>query len=284
VAGAKLGRAVAIKELFVGSPSDVASAQSLTFYVGNPPRQMQIFSGIAIPNWDSQLRLDFEDVRIHFNVSAPDGNYPDDWGYTATVSLAHIDSADNDFTFLTDQCKVVKADDGELQLIVTIAVLGEPAHLVRFSYHVEVLSNIPVQGTVFGSIRWNKFFGTPSVAVGSGAPMFKVGPATYWPGAPLGGVGGPAGWIWDGAFTIDTSTPPTPAGDYFIVPYAITGLPLNQPLTIRPDLLPGTLDGPPATYSPNPSFAPDAVPVTLTASAPSAVNVDFEMTFASEPA
>jgi len=37
---------------------------------------------------------------------APDGDFPNDWGFTATASPAHVDSADNDFTFLTDQCFV----------------------------------------------------------------------------------------------------------------------------------------------------------------------------------
>jgi hypothetical protein len=261
-------------------PDEVASPRSLTFFVGNPPRQMQIFSGIAIPNWDSQELLDFKDVLVHFNVPAPDGNFPDDWEYTATASLAHIDaSGDNDFTFLTEECQVLKDENtGELLLYVKIAVLGSPAHLVRFSYHVEVLSKVPVQGSIFGTIRWNSAFGDLG-----GGPMFKVGPATFV-AAGLGG-GGFTGWVWDDQFTIETPEHPKHVGNMWLVPYSITGLPLNRDLNIRPDLLPGTLIGLPAGFDPNPAFAPISYPVTLTPSAPAAVGIDFEMTFsASRPA
>src|SRR5690348_10941854 len=138
--------------LHTGQPNEVSSPGHLTFFVGNPPRQMQIFSGIAIANWDSQERLDFADVFVHLNVPTP-GRYPDDWEYTATTSLAHIDAdGDEDFTFLTDECSVVADENtGELGLYAKIAVLGTPAHLVRFSYHIEVLSKIPVQGLVMGT-------------------------------------------------------------------------------------------------------------------------------------
>jgi hypothetical protein len=265
------------RTLRVAYPEEVASPQSLTFYVGNPPRQMQIFSGIAIPDWDSQLKFDPLDVFVHFNVDAPDGNFPDDWGYTATASLAHIDAADDDFTVAIDECDVFKSVAGELVLHVNIGVLGTPAHLRRFSYHVEVLSKIPVQGSIFGTIRWNKSFGDPFPSVLEGAPMFKVGPATFEPGGF--GVGLPV-WVWEDQFTIETSVPPQLVGDKWLVPYSITGLPLSQDLNIRPDLLPGTLNGPPMGFDSNPAFAPISYPVTLTPSAPSAMGIDFEMIFA----
>ena len=139
-------------------PNQVASPKHLTFYVGSPPREMQIFTGIAIPNWDSQAKLDFADVLIHFNVPAP-GRFPDDWDYTATVSVASIMSDDIGFTFATDQCAAtVDENTGELLLYVRIAVAGSPAVLNRFSYHVEILSKVPVQGAIMGTITRSKRF------------------------------------------------------------------------------------------------------------------------------
>ncbi|HEY3132527.1 MAG TPA: hypothetical protein VGL91_23970 [Acidobacteriota bacterium] len=254
-------------------PNEVSSPRSLTFYVGNPPRQMQIFSGIAIPEWDSQKRLDYEEVLVHFNVPAPQGNYPGDWEYTATTSLASVRAdAEEDFTFATEECSVLADENtGELLLYAKIAVLGEPAVLSRFSYHVEVLSKIPVPGMVLGSIRWKDFYGDPVTSVINGGAMFKVGPATL---KPL-----PAGWQWDAQFTIETSVAPQHIGKEWVVPYSITGLPINKALIIVPDLLPGTLAGPPGPFSPLSAFAPPFYDVKLTTAAPSEVGLDFEMTF-----
>jgi len=264
---------------------------------------MQIFSGIAIPGWWSDGSMDYLEVYVHFDVPAP-GHYPDDWEFTLTTSLASIDAdGDNDFSFATDECKMARADelDGlpagatdELVLYAKIAALGTPGYLNRFSYHAELLSTIPVQGTVAGTIRWSVKYGDPTNAVLGGAPMFRVGPATYDPGSGIGGGGGAApGFSWDPQYTVETTAPPQQIETTappplqrqreWAVPYVITGLPLDKPLEIRPDLLPGTLDGPRPPFTGGPGFAPPFQPITLTSSAPSAAPVDFEMVFGSGP-
>ena len=251
-----------------GYPDEVASAQSLSFYVGNPPQLMQIFSGIAIPSTDSQGSLDYEDVLVHLNVPAP-GEYPQDWDYTATVSLASVDSpGDATFTFATDECEVMSAaavlgagETDELVLHAKIAVRGSPAHVNRFSYHIEVLSKNPLQGAVLGTISWVDEYGEPSSAAFDDAQMFKVGTATHM---------------------IETSVAPQKVGRTWFVPYEIDGLPLDQPLDIVPSLLPGKLKRPdPDPFLPGEMFTPPFRLITLTTAVPSATNVDFVMTLPS---
>jgi hypothetical protein len=269
-------------DLFVSNPAEVSSHKRLVFFVGSPPREMQILSGIAIPMWDSQLRLDVAEIKVHFEQDKPPGDYPRDWEYTAMVSLAGINSEGEDFTFTADQCELrVNEGNNELFLWAQIAVLGEPAVLRRLSYHVEVISKLPIQGSIFGTIRWSADLGDPKH--GGPAPMFKVGPATYTAPPPLGGGGGggPYGWNWDAGMTIETSVKPElTSGNEWAVPYSISGLPLDLPLNITPDLLPDALNGPDhAKYGINPAFAPPSRPITLTAAVPSLTGVDFEMTF-----
>src|SRR5262249_9358135 len=128
--------------LFIKNKTQVASPKRLVFFVDSPPREMQILSGIAIPNWDSQEKLDYLEVFVHFDQDAPPGEIIQDWDYTATVSLAAIDSdADESFVFATDECELrVQPASRELMLWAKIGVLGDSASLNRFSYHVEILS------------------------------------------------------------------------------------------------------------------------------------------------
>jgi hypothetical protein len=268
-----------LMDLFTGNPDQVASARRLSFFVDNPPREMQIFSGIAIPMWDSQLKLDYADVFVHFEIDAPPGTINVDWEYTATISLASIGSdGEEDFTYATDECELaVHPGNNELMLKARIGVLGEPAVLYRFSYHVEVISKLPIVGAVFGTIRWNQMYGAPSQK--GSAPMFKVGPATYNAGGGLGAGGAKAGWNWDPDLTVLTNVAPINAAGEWAVPYALTGLPLDQPLNITPDLLDGALVGPPSPFQPLAAFAPPSHLITLTAATPSVVGADFEMTF-----
>lgn len=277
---------MAFPDLFVSNPAEVADHRKLIFYVDSPPREMQILSGIAIPMWDSKLRFDVAEIKVHFEQDKPPGDYPNDWKYTAMVALAGINSEGEDFTFTADECELrVNEANDELFLWVKIGVLGEPAVIRRVSYHVEVISELPIQGAILGTIRWSADYGDPKHS--GPAPMFKVGPATYNPPPPLGGSGGggPYGWSWDAGFTVETSvTPVLTSGNEWAVPYAISGLPLDVPLQIVPDLLPGALDGPnPVRYSPMPAFAPPSRPITLTAAAPSVTGVDFELVFPLAP-
>jgi hypothetical protein len=268
-------------DFFVSKPAQVSSPRRLVFFVDSPPREMQILSGIVRPSWDSQNNFDVEEINIHFEQDAPPGNYPEDWVYTATTSLAGLNSEGEDFTFTADECELrVWPANNELYLWAKIGVLGNPAVLRTFSYHVEVLSNLPIQGMIFGTIRWSADIGAPKN--GGPAPMFNVGPATFTPPPPLGsgGGGGPFGWNWDPAFTVVTSVTPVLAANEWIVPYIITGLPIDVLFTIMPQLIDGALDGPPpGKYGILPAYAPPSRPITLTAATPSVGGVDFEMTF-----
>jgi hypothetical protein len=261
-----------MKDLYVDNANEVASPKHLMFFVGGP-LEMQIFSGIAIPNWDSQLDFDSEQVRVHLGVPAPE-----DWDYTATISLSSISSSNNGFTFSMDNCIVDTDEIGNLTLSANITVQGEPAYLQSFSYHVEVLSNKKVQGSIFGTIRWSEVFGGP--AAPGGAPMFSIGPATY---NPVSGSGGTVGWTWDPKYTVSTSVAPLKSAGEWAVPYNIIGLPLNVAFTIVPQLIAGALDGPPFPYRGSPGFFPVSALITLTESTPSAIQ-DFDMIFTMPPA
>src|SRR5215472_4024760 len=153
---------MAFPDFSVSNPAEVLSPKKLVFFVDTPPREMQILSGIVIPMWDSQLKLDTAEIKVHFEQDKPPGNYPLDWKYTAIVSLAGINSEGQDFTFTADECELrVNESNNELYLWARIAVLGEPAVLRRLSYHVEVISMIPIQGSIFGTIRWSADIGDP---------------------------------------------------------------------------------------------------------------------------
>src|SRR3974390_1060603 len=177
-----------VVNFFVSNAAQVSSHRRLVFFVDSPPREMQILSGIVRPSWDSQNDFDVEEVNVHFEQDAPPGNYPNDWTYTATTSLAGLNSEGEDFTFTADECELrVWPANNELYLWAKIGVLGNPAVLRTFSYHIEVLSNLPIQGMIFGTIRWSADIGAPTNSGPS--PMFNVGPATYTPPPPLGGGG-----------------------------------------------------------------------------------------------
>jgi hypothetical protein len=242
-------------------PDEVSSPKHLVFFVDDPPKQMQIFSGIAIPMWDSEKLLDVADVLVHFGVTAPNGNPPVDWDFTATISLASAISNSDEFTFATDQCAViVDKNTRELMLFAQIAVKGDPVSvLARFSYHVEVLSKIPVTGVVKGTIRWHESWGAPDGNVQDGTlPMFQV--------------------KWDSAPAVFTTEAPAKLGTEWAVPYSLTGLPLDTSLSIVPELVPGALDGPPAGFS-SIEWTPPSSAVTLTLAQPIVDKQDFEMTF-----
>lgn len=250
-------------------PDEVATPKHLQFLVGDPPKLMQIFSGIAIPSWDSEKLLDYTDLLVHLGVPAPAGTQGKDWDFTATTSLAAIGNMGaGDFTFATNECTVLTAPamiDGkrvdELILYAKLAVQGDPFSLLgRISYHVEVLSEIPVVGAVRGTIRWLEQYGDPTSGVAMGAPpMFRL--------------------TCDAAPSVYTTEMPQKEHGYWSVPYAFLGLPLDQALTITPELMPGAFAGPPAGYLAGARVTPSSHTVTLTPAQPTVTNQDFEMTF-----
>jgi hypothetical protein len=244
----------------------------MIFYVGNPPRQMLIMSGIVRAFWNSRLKYDTEEVFVRLQQDKPPGDYPKDWEYTLTICLSGIDSQGQDFTFTADECELrVNPDNDELTLWARIGVLGEdPEAVLRtFSYHIEVISKTPILGAIFGTIRWAESLGAPHVS--GPAPMFKVGPTIFTPSV---------GWSWVPEFTVETSITPVLGGGEWAVPYAIFNLPLDTPLNIMPDLIAGALDGPPPQFgSGTVAFSPPMRSITLTTSQPSLTEVNFEMTF-----
>jgi hypothetical protein len=133
-------------------PRGVASPSRLAMFVGDPPRQLLIFSGVAQAEWDSGSDLDRTEVQVRLGATTT-ANF----GWTAQAALASISNEDSDFIFAVDDAFVdTDTDDVKdevLRLRVPIAVQGEPATLHRFSYTVHVLSD-PIQATISGTISW----------------------------------------------------------------------------------------------------------------------------------
>jgi hypothetical protein len=256
-------------------PQGVAGPSSISFFVGNPPRQMLIFSGVALANWDSQSDLDFAEARVKLGASSTEH-----FQYTSSVGLGSIYNEDSDFTFAADQAWVVAdSQTGELTLHVTLAVQGEPSVLNRFTYHVQVLSD-PIVASISGTIRWHEAFGDPTSAVLDGAsPMFRVVAGITVELPPVGGF---RQFRWDEHASGFTTAVPVKAGGMWAVPYLINHVPLGTQFEVRPDPS-AALAGPPPGYIGTPSFAPPVRIVELTPSWPAATGVDFEMSFNEEP-
>ena len=50
-------------------PKGVYIPSHLTVFVGDPPRQLLIFSGVALPEWKSGEDLDREEVRVRLGAT-----------------------------------------------------------------------------------------------------------------------------------------------------------------------------------------------------------------------
>jgi hypothetical protein len=257
-------------------PLGVANPTSLTMYVGDPPRELLIFNGTAIPEYRVGKDLEHREVRVRLGaiVAVP-------FVSTATASLATISNDNSDFIFATDTASVDIDTDGTLLLHVAIGGLGDPSELMRFSYQVHVLTD-PVTAKVSGLISWDRKFGDPTIAATKGGhPMFSVtaGQTVTTPGPPGATDGGFGGTVFEPASPPGFSTPPALTADRWVAAYEIDNVPLNSTLQIVPELLGGALVGPPAGYLAAAGFLPVPRNVMLTPSAPSAASVDFEMTF-----
>jgi hypothetical protein len=256
-------------------PIGVATPQMIAVYVGTTPRQLLIFSGVAIPDWESKRNLDREEVIVRLGATTTPN-----FEATAAVGLATIENEDSDFWFAADSA-TVDADpmDGTLQLHVPIAVLGNPSVFHRFCYMVNVLSD-PITAKIAGLISWPRFYGDPTFAVlNGGNPMFRIaiGQTVSIPGPPDG--------FSSTKFIENTagfSSKPVLAGDRWVAAYEVDNVPLGQQWQVQPALLGGTLVGPPPGYIASPGFSPQQV-VQLTPSAPAANGVDFAMAFAQPP-
>lgn len=264
---------MAVKTLDAGAqpPLGVAKPSRIDFYVGNPPRQMLIFTGVAIPELEAQEE---EDVVWETVVVKLGAVTTTNFLYTSTVGLASISNEDSDFNFFADESTVVQPATGVLELHVPIAVSGEPSTIHRLTYHVQVLSE-PVTSMISGTIRWADLYGQPSPDVLSGAtPMFQVvaGHSVEVGTTPLGRT-----FRWEGhAFGHSTAIPQN-FGGIWAVPYVINNVPLGDAFEVRPDPPAGHLINLPSGYLATPSFNPGLRVVELTPAVPSAIGIDFDM-------
>src|SRR5690242_16082345 len=87
------------QELNVNDPTQVFSPQVLEASLGSSQRQLLIFTGIAVPRWDSKGDLDFETVIVNLGRTV---RKLEDGEWSATVGLASINNTASDFTFGTD--------------------------------------------------------------------------------------------------------------------------------------------------------------------------------------
>ena len=242
----------------------------------NDAAQLLIFTGVAIPNSDSQRNLDTEEVIVRLGATTTPN-----FEATAVVGLASIHNDNSDFWFATDSATVdTDPTDGTLRLHVPIAVQGNPSLLSRFSYMVNVLSD-PITSKIAGLISWPRLFGDPTFGVlNGGNPMFRiaVGQTISIPPAP-GSLFGSTQFIEN---TAGFSSLPVLTGDAWVAAYEVDNVPLGQQWQVQPALLSGTLVGPPPGYIVTPGFSPQQV-VQLTPSNPAASGVDFAMAFGEAP-
>ena len=252
-------------------PQGVLPQPVLRLFVGNPPREMLIFAGVAIVDWESEgnLKVRREDVIIKLGAKTTAR-----FDRTCSVSLAAIYNTDSDFLFAADDSSVEVGPDGQLELHVKIAVQGDKSVLIRFSYHVQVLSD-PLVSKVSGTIRWNQQWGDPTQeAIDQIASMFRVA-AGSWVVDPVAG-GGFGGNHWQERASTWTTAKPILANGMWAVSYVIENVPLGQRLDVLPDLQRKTLSG--GAPGSTPIYNPSRV-IELSLAMPSITDVDFEMSF-----
>jgi hypothetical protein len=248
-------------------PTRVFTPSSISIYVGDPPRELLIFTGVADPEWDSQSNLDYADVVVKLGPPTTDN-----FQYTSTVSLASISNTDSAFDFSADQSTVVNQPTG-LELHVQIAVEGSSSTFSRFSYHVQVVSDL-VKAKITGTIRWSQAaFGDPtSPALAGTASIFEATAGAWVFDPSAGGLGGSGSFVWKKLAGTLTYTPPKLGGGFWAVPYILSDVPLGTQMQVAPQLV-GGMKTPPRS----PIFAPPPRFVTLTSGSPSASGMDFEL-------
>jgi hypothetical protein len=235
-------------------------------YVGNPPRELMIFTGTALVDWESKAKLDRNQVIVNLGATSTEA-----FQATSTCSLASLSNTDSEMIFAVDTSSVVRRPkDAGLELHADIAVQGNDSTLNRISYHVQVLTD-PVVAKISGTIRWNKSLGDPTAAAKKGGVgMFRVAAGNIV-SVPGGGPFGASKWV-EAASTLATAAP-VQSGDLWAVSYVLENVPLSEQFNIVPTLQDNVLTSVVAI----PVFTPAPRYVELTPDAPMATGVDFEM-------
>lgn len=235
----------------------------MAFFVGNPPQQMQIFTGTVDIEKRSHRTVEHETVRIILGSTTSFARS------TSKVDLATISNSDSEFIFAVDRNTVeIDIGTGLITLVTDIGVQGTDSTFQRLTYHVQVLSD-PVGTLVAGTIRWSESIASPSAGALAGKHIFNVNAGVFT--TPPGGT--PHLNIASGGTTWGI---PVKAGGFWFVAHQIDKVPLGPNFSIVPALI-GELTNLPVGASLNSFHFMPQRNVQLSLAAPSAVGVDFEM-------
>ena len=221
---------MATQNLTATDPSQVASAKMLQAFISTPPKRLLIFTGIAIPSWDSNSDLDRETVIVDLSAKSNAPNPP----FAATAGLASISNTDSDLVFATDQVTVFTDSGLNLFLACDIAVLGDRSVLNRFSYQATVFLDSD-EAKISGTIRWDPQAITHNAAIEENLFQIQAFTMTFTPGGP-------------GTFGTTTTTvqtlgktigKPDWQGNLLAIPYEIDEPPLGMALWVGVTANPG---------------------------------------------
>jgi hypothetical protein len=228
---------MATQNLSVTDPAQVSSAKMLEVFIGSPPKRMLIFTGIAIPEWDSNGNLDSETVIIDLNAES---NAPNPQ-FAATVGLASIYNQDSDLVFATNDAGVFTAPKATpsgtklgLFLGCDIAVLGESSVLNRFSYQATVFLDTDT-AQIAGTIRWDPNLMTHNAAIELDLFDIQAYTVTLVPGPPGGFATATTTIVKVGK----TTGKPDWIGSQLGIPYVIDEPPLGESLFVAVTPKPG---------------------------------------------
>jgi hypothetical protein len=251
---------VPILNAFSNPPVGVASPSRISFFTGNPPQQMQVFSGVAVFELRSDGRTEHDTVEVILGFVRSRNIQ-----FTAKADLASISNTDSEFIFAIDNTNVsLNEQTGEIRLVVNVGVQGNDSTLLRFSYHVQVLSDV-IDTLISGTIRWRE-----NVASPSREPIFKVVVGTF--------LTQPGGVPHMQPVASGTFGKAIKAGGFWSVAYHVDNVPLGTSFNVVPspfDMM-SLSNFPPGVNASSMVFV-TARSVTLTPAMPIALGVDFEM-------
>jgi len=251
---------VPVLDAFSNPPVGVASPSRISFFIGNPPQQMQVFSGVAVFELTSDGRTEHDTVEVIIGFVRSRNIQ-----FTAKADLASISNTDSEFLFAIDNTNVtLNEQTGEIRLVVNIGVQGDDSTLLRFSYHVQVLSDI-VDTLISGTIRWRENVATPH------EPIFNVVVGTFL--TPPGGVP-----HMQPVASGTSEGKAIRAGGFWSVAYHVDNVPLGTSFNVVPSPANNMSlsNFPPGANASSVAFV-TARSVTLTPAMPIALGVDFEM-------
>lgn len=130
--------------------NQVASVSVIDADLGVGNRRLIVASGIVLLAWryDSDETWRGEE-RVLLGIHARDLEQT-----SAYVGLASIANDESGFVFATDAARVdLNPDNGELELVVKTALMGEWSALNRFAYQV-VATVVRVGSSITGKISW----------------------------------------------------------------------------------------------------------------------------------